>query len=356
MEGRLLWKEIDVLGSTGKSAAVAPPVAVASKPNKPPIKVCLSVDFDAVSGWLGTGQSPENCLADYSSGFFSAYVGVQRLLRVFKRLNIADKITWFIPGHSIESFPEQTRAILASGCELGLHGYCHEGAAQLTESQEREVLEKCIELAQSLTGRRPTGYRAPLYQLREHTLSLLEEHGFLYDSSLSHRDSTPYWVPRMPPITAPQYEKMEKAAAWMKPLPKSEAPTEKTLVEIPGNWYSEDMTPMQYWPHTPNSHGYVDVRVVERMWMDRFEWIRKERDEAIEEDVEGEAAEMGAPEKAEKDMSVFTLILHPDTSGMAHIIGMIERFLTWVKGMGSDVEWCTYGEVAEAWKTQQNLA
>lgn len=90
------------------------------------IKVTISVDFDAVSGWLGTGQSPENNLADYSAGYFSALVGVPRLLRLFKKLGIADKITWFVPMHSAESFPEQFKAIMESGCEIGLHGYCHE--------------------------------------------------------------------------------------------------------------------------------------------------------------------------------------------------------------------------------------
>lgn len=36
---------------------------------------------------------------------------------------------------------------------------------------------------------------------------------------------------------------------------------------------------------------------------------------------------------------------------MAHIIGMIERFLIWLKGMqGEVVEFATMGDVAEGWK------
>ncbi len=50
----------------------------------------------------------------------------------------------------------------------------------MTEEQERDVLMKCIELATKLTGKKPVGYRAPLYQLRESTVNLLEEHGFEY--------------------------------------------------------------------------------------------------------------------------------------------------------------------------------
>lgn len=366
MEGRLLWKEHEVItagdasGSAardavggevagGTSTVTIPPQISAPavrKPRPTTIKLAISVDFDAVSGWLGTGKSPENVLADYSQGFFSAYVGVQRLLRVLTRLGVASKTTWFIPGHSAESFPEQTRAILATGCELGLHGYCHEGAPQLTEEQERAVLERCIAIAEKLTGKKPRGYRAPLYQIREATVKLLEEHGFLYDSSLTHYDSTPYHLPRMPAIQVPEYGAGGRAEEWMRPLPQPEAPTSKTLVEIPGNWYGEDMTPLQYWPHTPNSQGYVDVRVVERMWRDRFEWLERERDESLERD--------GAGGESKQQMQLFSLILHPDTSGMAHIIGMIERFLGWLKQKGDAVEWLTYTEVAERWKAEYN--
>jgi len=135
MEGRMVWKESEVLGpkpgaaiastATAEPSFTSTPQGIVAR-RKPSIKIALSVDFDAVSGWLGTGAHPDNNLADYSAGFFSARVGVPRLLRLFKKLGIADKITWFVPGHSMESFPEQTKAILDSGCELALHGYCHE--------------------------------------------------------------------------------------------------------------------------------------------------------------------------------------------------------------------------------------
>ena len=59
----------------------------------------------------------------------------------------------------------------------------------MTEEQERDVLKKCIELAIDLTGKKPVGYRAPLYQLRESTVNLLEEYGFEYGIRRSFRDS-----------------------------------------------------------------------------------------------------------------------------------------------------------------------
>lgn len=191
MEGRVVWKEEEV-----HSAALSAPTAgtaasrpIASGSQIPPalfpvqkcrVRVLLSADFDAVSGFLGTGASPTNGLSDYSSGYFAAQVGVPRLLRVFKKHNISSSVTWFIPGHSMESFREQTKQIADSGAEIGCHGYAHEGSKQMTEAQEREVIEKCVLLSTELTGKRPLGWRAPLYQLREHTVQVLEDMGFLY--------------------------------------------------------------------------------------------------------------------------------------------------------------------------------
>ena len=53
----------------------------------------------------------------------------------------------------------------------------------MTEEQEKDVLEKCIDLATKLTGKKPVGYRAPLYQIRESTIQLLVEHSFSYGAS-----------------------------------------------------------------------------------------------------------------------------------------------------------------------------
>ncbi|KAF2005023.1 polysaccharide deacetylase [Amniculicola lignicola CBS 123094] len=358
MEGRIVWSEDEIrkaektTGATSKpspvSAATVEQKSTSSIPqtlttptsSKPKIRVLLSVDFDAVSGLLGTGAHPDNNLADYSAGFFSAYVGVHRLLKLFKKHGVQDKVTWFVPMHSAESFPDEFRSIVESGCEIALHGYCHEGAPQLTPSQERDVLTHCLDLCTKLTGQKPTGYRAPLYQIRETTIALLEEHDFLYDSSLTHHDSKPYYLPNLPPIAAPTFSTKTKAQEWMKPLEQPKPPTNKTLVEIPGNWYAEDMTPLQFYPHTHNSQGYVDVRLIEQMWKDKFTYMQSELEVG---DLEGKPF-------GEKDMCVFPLVLHPDTSGMAHVIGMIERMIVWLKGHGGEVEFETFGHVAREWK------
>jgi len=200
---------------------------------------------------------------------------------------------------------------------------------------------RCMELFEGLTGKRPRGYRAPLYTLRGHTIKLLEEFGFLYDSSLAMHDSKFCSLPKGggTPIVPPEYTPQAKAADWMKPLPQVNDPP-GTVVEIPGNWYTEDMTPMQFWPHTANSHGYVPASAVEAMWTERLEFLLREVDE---EDSEG----------GEDAITVFPLILHPDTSGNAHVLPMIERFLRMVLAKGEKVEFVTFGDCAEDWKRRQ---
>ncbi|KAH1398345.1 hypothetical protein KXX16_001597 [Aspergillus fumigatus] len=332
MEGRLLWKESDPSNPKATSLARTQSIPQSlSPPKRNKIRVAVSIDLDAVSGWLGTGHHPDNILADYSAGFFAAKVGVPRLLRMLAKLNLADRSTWFIPGHSAESFPDEVAQVVASGAEIGLHGYAHEGAYQMTPQQERDVLVKCIDIATKLTGKKPVGYRAPLYQLRESTLDLLEEFGFEYDASLTDHDCHPFFAPRRPALQPIDFS--QPASTWMHPIPSAGANARedrRPLVCVPCNWYMEDMTPMQFLPHVPNSHGYTDVRVIENLWRDRFLWIRENEEEPI-----------------------FPVLMHPDTSGMAHVIGMVERLLGWVKGWGDEVEFCQTREIAR-WFRERN--
>ncbi|KAJ5725157.1 uncharacterized protein N7483_006514 [Penicillium malachiteum] len=318
---------------SAQDSAPSIPRALA-KPKRNKIRVAVSIDLDAVSGWLGTNSHPDNILADYSAGFFAARVGVPRLLRMLTKLNIANRCTWFIPGHSAESFPEEVKKVVESGCEIGLHGYAHEGAYQLTPEQERDVLVRCMDISQTLTGKKPVGYRAPLYQLRETTLDLLEEYGFEYDASLTDHDCHPFFAPKRPPIQPIDFSK--PAATWMHPVKESPSPPDRRpLVCVPCNFYMEDMTPMQFLPHCENSQGYVDVRVIENMWRDRFLWIRDNEEEPI-----------------------FPVLMHPDTSGMAHVIGMLQRMLEWLKEWEreGEVEFLQTGEIARWWKEKKMLA
>lgn len=303
----------------------------------PKVKIAMSFDFDAVSAFLGTGDHPDNNLADYSTGIFAGRVGANRLLRMLQKHQVADKVTWFIPGHTMETFEPTVKEIIKSGAEIGLHGYSHEGAYQMTPTQERDVLVKCMEVSQRLTGKRVRGYRAPMYQLRETTIELLREFEFLYDSSLSHHDSQPYFTPSDPPIERVDFS--QPASTWLRPTSLAAAdarPAGHPLVEIPTGWNNEDMMALQYFPHLDNSHGHVDARVVEQRWKDMFLWLWENAH------VDGGDGSF-----------VFPILMHPDTSGMTHVIGMVDRFVGWLRGWGDAVEFRTFESITQEWLDEQ---
>jgi hypothetical protein len=151
----------------------------------------------------------------------------------------------------------------------------------------------------------------------------------------------------MPSIIPIDFSPHIAASSWMHPLPTAAKPTGSTLVEIPCNWYMEDMTPMQFLPHAPNSHGYVSPVSIETMWKDRFEFLYSEQEEDRED--QGKGRESGG-----KDF-IFPLVLHPDTSGMAHVIGMIDRVISWLKSKGDEVKFVKYGDCASEWKSRQKI-
>ena len=109
----------------------------------------FGVDVDAVAGWLGS-YGGEDSPDDISRGLFAGEVGSPRLLKLFERFGI--KTTWFIPGHSIETFPDQMQAVADAGHEIGIHGYSHENPIAMTPEQEESVLDKCIELVTKLAA------------------------------------------------------------------------------------------------------------------------------------------------------------------------------------------------------------
>jgi hypothetical protein len=121
----------------------------------------------------------------------------------------------------------------------------------------------------------------------------------------------------------------------MHPLP---IPKTTPLIEIPASWYTEDLTPLAFYPHTENSQGYVDVRLIERMWWDRFEWL-----------WENEGEEEGG--------FVFPLLFHPEGAGKSHVIGMVERMIKGLMERGSrgdgEVVFDTMGGIARDWKKRQ---
>lgn len=164
-------------------------------------------------------------------GIWAGTHGTRRLLQLFKKYDI--KATWFIPGHSLESFPEDCAAVRDAGHEIGLHGYSHENPADMTFEQQRDVLDKTYKLLVDFCGGKPPrGSVAPWWETSKEGTELLLSYGIEYDHSMSHEDCQMYWLRTGDTWTKIDYSK--KAEEWMKPLVKGET---TGLVEIPGSWY-----------------------------------------------------------------------------------------------------------------------
>ncbi|HEX4247351.1 MAG TPA: polysaccharide deacetylase [Pseudonocardia sp.] len=279
------------------------------------IRVAFGVDVDAVAGWLGS-YGGEDSPCDISRGMFAGEVGVPRLLTLFERNDL--RTTWFVPGHSVETFPDQTRMVVDAGHEIGVHGYSHENPIAMSRAQESAVLDRSIELLEKVSGRRPTGYVAPWWEFSTVTNELLLERGIKYDHSLMHRDFTPYYVRVGDSWTKIDYAR--SAEEWMKPLERG---TETDLVEIPANWYLDDLPPMMFIKASANSHGFVSPRALEESWRDQFDWVYRELDYAA-----------------------FTFTIHPDVSGRPQNLMMLERLIEHVNAH-EGVRWSTFDEIAD---------
>lgn len=51
-------------------------------------------------------------------GYFAGTIGTRRVLKFLAKYDI--KATWFIPGHSLETFPEDMAAVRDAGHEIGM--------------------------------------------------------------------------------------------------------------------------------------------------------------------------------------------------------------------------------------------
>jgi peptidoglycan-N-acetylglucosamine deacetylase len=287
------------------------------------ILCAYGVDVDAVAGWLGSYGGEDSPL-DISRGMFSGEVGTPRLVELFRRFGI--RTTWFVPGHSIETFPEQIGQVVEAGHEIGVHGYSHENPIAMTPEQEEAVLDKCIALIEQKFGQKPRGYVAPWWEFSRVTNELLLKKGFKYDHSLMHHDFQPHYVRVGDSWTKIDYSR--KAEEWMKPLVRGK---ETDLVEIPASWYTDDLPPMMFIKAAPNSHGFVNPRDIEEMWRDQFDWVYREYDYAV-----------------------FTMTIHPDVSGRPQVLMMHERLFAHMSAHPG-VRFVTFEEIADDFARRKPL-
>jgi peptidoglycan/xylan/chitin deacetylase (PgdA/CDA1 family) len=275
------------------------------------VSVCLSFDFDAISVWIGTMRAKS--LSVTSRGEFGK-VGAERLLDTLTRYDIPS--TWFVPGHTIDTFPTTVQQIVDAGHEIGHHGYCHENIGVLSLDEGRHVMERGSACVRRLTGKDPVGFRCPGGSLTPPLLALLLEFGFLYDSSLLGDDFTPYYCRVGDEIHT------DGPYVFGQPV---------DLVELPFDWSLDD------WPYFNINwrDHHVGLRTpdeVYKIWAADFDFLYQR---------------MGA--------GVYTLTMHPQVIGRGHRILMLERLIEYMKGH-EGVTFKTMGQVASEWRRGNSLA
>lgn len=270
------------------------------------IAVNIGVDFDAQSLWLGGFNRPSPSFM--SRGEFGAVVGTPRLLDLFKKHDVVT--TFFTPAHTVDTFPDISKKVFEAGHEIGHHGYYHENPTLISRDTERRLLDLSFATYKNRFGIRPAGYRSPYWDYSENTLDLLEEAGFLYDSSLMARDLVPYHPHRW----QVRWEKGNVAG-----------PASKVL-EIPVNWYLDDFPALAY---TGNQEGMTDTDSVFRRWRDIFDYAYKNQ-----------------------DAGVYAMALHPQIIGQAHHMMMLERLIEHIKSHDG-IWFTTCEEIAKAWEDDE---
>ena len=109
---------------------------------------------------------------------------VRVVLDFLDRIDV--KATFFVLGMCARNYPALVSELAERGHEIASHGTAHARVYAQTRDEFRADLEESIAQLEELTGRRPTGYRAPAFSINRDTLwayDVLAELGFRYDSS-----------------------------------------------------------------------------------------------------------------------------------------------------------------------------
>jgi peptidoglycan/xylan/chitin deacetylase (PgdA/CDA1 family) len=265
--------------------------------------VCVTFDFDGFAIWLGGSPSA----TDLSRAEFGARVGVPRLLDLLAREEI--HATFFTPGHTVESFPDECREIVAQGHELAHHGYLHLDTLSLDEAAARAEIERGLEAIERVAGSPPVGYRAPGFGVSTLTLELLVEYGFEYDSSLMGSDYEPYFV-----------RAGDRVAADTPFTPG----TETALVELPILISMVDAPQMEFRPQ-PLLPGLHANEKIYDTWREEFDWMS--------ERVPG---------------GVLVVILHPSTIPRGARFRVLEKLVAHMKEHGA--EFVRMRDAAASWR------
>ncbi len=255
--------------------------------------VCLSFDFDALSGWIARGMTSPTPI---SRGEFGV-VGAERILALLARHGIV--ATWFIPGHTLETYPHICARVAEGGHEIAHHGWTHVPPAAMSREQEEAGLVRANAQIRKLAGRPARGYRSPAWDLSAHSVDLLLKHGFFYESSMMGDDTTPYRVRQGDVIT------LDAPATFGPPT---------RLIEMPVSWSLDDYPHFEF-VRTSDTilPGLMNAEGVLGNWIGDFLYM-----------------------KQNTDWGILTYTFHPFVIGRGHRMLILERLIETLAREGAE--------------------
>jgi peptidoglycan/xylan/chitin deacetylase (PgdA/CDA1 family) len=152
---------------------------------------------------LGIDVEPD-CPPYLATQYRGVSEGLPRLLDALDAARVPT--TCFCTGQVAERFPARIEDLVRRGHELGAHGHTHRPFDGLSPAQARSELDESTRALRSF-GVPVTSFRAPNLRFPDVYLPLLEQRGFVVDSSQAkykrayYRARTPTTLTRVPAST-----------------------------------------------------------------------------------------------------------------------------------------------------------
>ncbi len=210
----------------------------------------FSFDVDGESAALAAAPTAARSMSTMTHQSYGPRVGVRRILDILDRVGV--RSTFFVPGLTADLHPRTVHDIAAAGHEIAHHGYHHLKPTGLSPAEQAEQLDRGADALERITGERPLGYRAPMWDLSWEMPGLLSERGFLYDSSLMD-DDFPYLL-----STSGVQDRAER-----------------TIVEIPIHWALDDWEQYCFLPDVTELGPIQTPAHAIELWRSELEGMRR---------------------------------------------------------------------------------
>ena len=155
-------------------------------PNGAALAVFVNVAYEQWSPSKAPGISPmgnplPGGITDTQARSWGAYgdTGIHRLLQVLDRTGTTSTV--MVSGSFTETSPDTVRDIADRGHEICGHGYYQDVLPPLlSDDEEAEMVSRCTNALEKLTGQQPHGWISPRGTPSERTAGLLAAHGYTW--------------------------------------------------------------------------------------------------------------------------------------------------------------------------------